>query len=266
MVNPKRRYRATLHGASREYGAVDMRAWNLETMRIRRGTVRMTRSDLAKTIDHTLLRADASQSDIAALCDEAVHYGFVAVSINPTWVSFCARHLDGSGVAVNATIGFPLGANTAAVKVAEAKEAVKNGATELDMVINIGALKSGYEDFVEREIAAVVKAAEGAPVKVILETSLLTVDEKIAVCEMATRSGAAFVKTSTGLGRAGATTDDVALMRQIVGPRLGVKAAGGIRTFADAIAMIAAGADRIGTSSGVAILKEVVEQEPPALA
>ena len=217
----------------------------------------MTRSELAKMIDHTLLRADASQADIVTLCDEAMQHGFAAVSINPAWVSFCAKRLEGSGVHVNATIGLPLGANTARVKVEEAREAVKNGATELDIVINIGALKSGYADFVEREIAAVVKAAEGAAVKVILETCVLTTDEKIAVCEMASRSGASFVKTSTGFGRGGATTDDVALMRQVVGHQLGVKAAGGIRTYADAIAMITAGADRIGTSSGVAILKEM---------
>ncbi|MCC6796227.1 MAG: deoxyribose-phosphate aldolase [Candidatus Hydrogenedentes bacterium] len=217
----------------------------------------MTRSELAKMIDHTVLRADAAQGDVAALCDEAVHNGFAAVSINPAWVSFCAKKLEGSGVLVNATIGFPLGANTAAVKVAEARDAVKNGATELDMVINVGALKSGYAEFVEKEIAAVVKAAEGVPVKVILETSLLNTDEKIAVCEMAMRAGAAFVKTSTGFGRAGATTDDVALMRQVVGAKLGVKAAGGIRSYADAAAMIGAGADRLGTSSGVAILKEM---------
>lgn len=217
----------------------------------------MTRIELAKMIDHTVLRADAAQADIAALCDEAVQYGFAAVSINPTWVALCAKRLEGSGVRVNATIGFPLGANTAGTKVAEAREAVKNGADELDMVMNVGALKSGYADYVEREIAAVVKAAEGVPVKVILETSLLTTEEKISVCEMANRSGAAYVKTSTGFARAGATTDDVALMRQVVGRRLGVKAAGGIRTYADAVKMIAAGADRIGTSSGVAILKEM---------
>ncbi|HRI88604.1 MAG TPA: deoxyribose-phosphate aldolase [Candidatus Hydrogenedentes bacterium] len=217
----------------------------------------MTRSELAKLIDHTILRADAAQADIAALCDEAVQHGFAAVSINPAWVSFCAKKLNGSGVLVNATIGFPLGANTAAVKVAEARDAIKNGATELDMVINVGALKSGYGDFVEREIAALVKAAGEVPVKVILETSLLTEDEKVAVCEMAVRSGAAFVKTSTGFGRSGATTDDVALMRQIVGARVGVKASGGIRTYADAIAMVTAGANRLGTSSGIAILKEM---------
>jgi len=217
----------------------------------------MTRSELAKLIDHTNLRADAAQADIAALCDEAVQHGFAAVSINPAWVSFCAKKLNGSGVLVNATIGFPLGANTAAVKVAEARDAIKNGATELDMVINVGALKSGYGDFVEREIAALVKAAGEVPVKVILETSLLTEDEKVAVCEMAVRSGAAFVKTSTGFGRSGATTDDVALMRQIVGARVGVKASGGIRTYADAIAMVTAGANRLGTSSGIAILKEM---------
>lgn len=217
----------------------------------------MTRAELARLIDHTLLRADASQADLAAHCDEAVRHGFAAVSINPAWVGFCSKQLAGTGVHVNATIGFPLGANTARIKVEEAAEAVENGATELDMVINIGALKSGYADYVEREIAAIVKAAHGAPVKVILETSLLDTEEKITVCEMAIRSGAAFVKTSTGFGRKGATTDDVALMRQVVGSRLGVKAAGAIRTYADVRAMLAAGANRIGTSAGVAILGQV---------
>ncbi|MDZ4861216.1 MAG: deoxyribose-phosphate aldolase [Candidatus Hydrogenedentes bacterium] len=217
----------------------------------------MTRVELAAMIDHTLLRADATQSEIATLCDEATQFGFAAVSINPAWVTFCAKRLSGSGMNVNATVGFPLGANTARIKVDEAKEAVKNGATELDMVINVGALKSGYTDFVESEIAAVVKAARDVPVKIILETGFLTQGEKVSVCEMSARSGAAFVKTSTGFGRAGATTDDVALLRQIVGKTMGVKAAGGIRGYADAMAMLAAGANRIGTSSGVGILKEM---------
>ncbi|GMU91545.1 MAG: deoxyribose-phosphate aldolase [Candidatus Hydrogenedentota bacterium] len=221
----------------------------------------MTRAKLAKLIDHTLLRANATQTEITELCDVAVQCGFAAVSVNPVWTSFCAKRLGGSGVGVSVTVGFPLGANTARIKVEEAREAVKSGATELDMVINIGALKSGFPSFVEREIAAVVKAVDNVPLKVILETSYLTTEEKIAVCEMAMRSGAAFVKTSTGYGRAGATAEDVALMRQVVGSRLGVKAAGGIRSYADAMAMITAGADRIGTSTGVAILREM----PPDL-
>ncbi|MCP4640584.1 MAG: deoxyribose-phosphate aldolase [bacterium] len=208
-------------------------------------------------IDHTQLRAYATQEDIVELCDEASLHGFASVAINPAWTSFCAKRLAGTGVAVDPTVGFPLGANTARIKVEEAREAVANGANELDMVINIGALKSKYPDFVEREIEAVVKAAEGLPVKVILETSYLSKEEKVLVCEMCVRAGAAFVKTSTGFGRGGATVEDVALMRQVVGDRLGVKAAGGIRTLADALAMIKAGANRVGTSSGIDILDEI---------
>ncbi len=208
-------------------------------------------------IDHTQVRAYATQNDITELCRVAAKCGFACVSINPVWTSFCARHLAGTGVGINPAIGFPLGANTARIKVEEAREAVKNGATEIDMVINIGALKSGFPSFVEREIAAVVKAIEGRPLKVILETSYLTTEEKVTACDMAKRAGAAFVKTSTGFGRAGATAEDVALMRQVVGNSMGVKAAGGIRTYADAIAMITAGANRIGTSTGVSILKEM---------
>ena len=195
------------------------------------------------------------------LCAVAAQCRFACVSINPVWTSYCAKLLAGSGIGVDPTVGFPLGANTARIKVEEAREALKNGATEIDMVINIGALKSGFPNFVEREIAAVVKAVGRVPVKVILETSYLTSEEKIAVCQMAARSGAAYVKTSTGFGRAGATAEDVALMRQVVGSNLGVKAAGGIRTYTDAMAMIAAGANRIGTSTGVAILKEMAAEE-----
>jgi deoxyribose-phosphate aldolase len=194
------------------------------------------------------------------LCAVAAQCRFACVSINPVWTSYCAKLLAGSGIGVDPTVGFPLGANTARIKVEEAREALKNGATEIDMVINIGALKSGFPNFVEREIAAVVKAVGRVPVKVILETSYLTSEEKIAVCQMAARSGAAYVKTSTGFGRAGATAEDVALMRQVVGNNLGVKAAGGIRTYTDAMAMIAAGANRIGTSTGVAILKEMAAE------
>ncbi len=217
----------------------------------------MTRAELAAMIDHTQVRAYAAQRDIAQLCDETAGHGFASVSVNPVWTSFCAKRLAGSGAGVNPTIGFPLGANTAHVKVEEAKEAARNGATELDMVINIGALRSGYPDFVGREIAAVVKAAQGLPVKVILETSYLSDEEKVTVCEMSMRAGASFVKTSTGYGQAGATAEDVALMRSVVGDRLGVKAAGGIRTFADALSMIEAGATRIGTSAGISILDEM---------
>ncbi len=212
---------------------------------------------MARLIDHTQLRAFATEVDIRELCDEALACNFATVAVNPAWTSFCAKELSGSRVGVSTCIAFPLGASTAQMKVEEAKDAVRNGANEIDMVINIGALKSGYPTFVEREIAAVVKAIKGVPVKVILETSYLTRDEKIAVCEMSKRAGAAFVKTSTGFGHGGATPEDVALMKSVVGDALGVKAAGGIRTYGEAIAMLKAGASRIGTSAGIEILEEI---------
>ncbi len=214
-------------------------------------------------IDHTQLRPYATEVDIAELCDEAAEHGFATVSINPVWTSFCAKKLAGAGVGVNACIAFPLGAITAAMKVEEAREAVRNGATEIDMVINIGALKSGYANFVEREIAAVVKSVKGVPLKVILETSFLSEAEKTAVCEMSVRAGAAFVKTATGYGNGGATVEDVALMKRIVGDELGIKAAGGIRTYGAAMALIKAGAGRIGTSAGLKILDDAPEATGP---
>lgn len=214
----------------------------------------LTRAELAHMIDHTLVRADATQREIVQLCREAMQHGFRSVCINPAWTSYCTKQLAGSNVRVNATIGFPLGANSANVKVEEARDAIKNGATELDVMINVGALKSGFPNFVERELAAVIKAAHGVPVKVILETSLLTEEEKIAVCELSKRVGADFVKTSTGFGKSGATVEDVRLMREVVGNALGVKAAGGIRTLADVEEMLDAGANRIGTSASILIL------------
>ncbi len=217
------------------------------------------RAELARRIDHTLLRSHASQQEIALLCDQAAENGFRVVPINPAWVSFCVGRLAGTGVGVDACVGFPLGATTPHVKVAEAREAVDNGATEIDMVINIGALKSGYAPFVEKEIAAVIQAAGGAAVKVILEACCLTDNEKAMVCEMSIRAGAAYVKTSTGFAQGGATVEDVAFMRGVVGGRLGIKAAGGIRTRADALALIEAGATVIGTSAGIAIVEEAPE-------
>jgi len=216
----------------------------------------VTRDQLAAMIDHTQLHAYAVLTDINEVCDEAVAYGFGSVSINPIWTSYCARRLQDTPVRVNPTVGFPLGANTSYIKIEEAREAVRHGAHEVDMVMNIGALKSGYLDFVEREIAAVIHAVT-IPVKVIIETSYLTHDEKVTACEMVMRSGAAFVKTSTGFGLGGATPEDVSLMRQVVGTALGVKAAGGIRSYEQAVALIAAGASRIGTSAGVAILEGI---------
>jgi deoxyribose-phosphate aldolase len=217
----------------------------------------LTLAQLAAMIDHTLLRPYATQLDVDEICEEAALHGFAAVSVNPVWTSYCAKRLANTNVGINATIGFPLGSNTAHIKVEESVEAVRNGATELDMVINVGALKSGYPAYVEREIAAVVKAVPRTPVKVILECSYLSDEEKVAVCEMSMKAGAAFVKTSTGFADGGATIEDIRLMRGTVGMALGVKAAGGIRNYIDVVNMIEAGASRIGTSSGMAILQEM---------
>ena len=216
----------------------------------------MTRKEIARLIDHTELHAYATLIDIDELCDEAVEHGFASVTVNPVWVSYCAKRLKGTRVLTNAVVGFPLGANTPRVKAEEAREAIANGAGEIDMVINVGALKSGYSDFVEQEIASLVGVAGRIPVKVILETSYLTVEEKVAVCQMSHRAAAAFVKTSTGYGTGGATVEDVALMRKTVGDVMGVKAAGGIRTYVQAMALIKAGATRLGTSAGIEILAD----------
>jgi len=212
--------------------------------------------DLARMIDHTLLRPDATTEEIETLCREAAHYGFASVCVNSCHVSLCATLLAGSPVKVCATIGFPLGAMSTGAKVQESRTALDDGARELDMVINIGMLKSGNLAYVEEDIRAVVQTAHprGALVKVILETGLLKDEEKIAACTIAQRAGADFVKTSTGFGHGGASVADVALMRKTVGASLGVKASGGIRTREDALAMVAAGATRIGASAGVRIL------------
>lgn len=214
----------------------------------------LTRAALASLIDHTQVKAYATQVDIAELCDEAARLGLLAITVNPVWVAYCAKRLAETPVLINATVGFPLGANTAVVKVAEAEEALQNGAKEIDMVINIGAMKSGAHDYVAKEIRAITRAAGDAPVKVILETAYLSQEEKVIVCRLAEENGAAFVKTSTGFAPSGATLADVHLMRETVGDRLGVKAAGGIRSLRDARAMIDAGASRLGTSSAVDIL------------
>ncbi len=223
-------------------------------------------SDLAQrivsAIDHTLLRPDASSADIARLCEEARQWGFAAVCVHPLRVEQAARTLAGRGIAVCTVIDFPHGAGTAASKAFEAKEAVAAGATELDMVIPVGALKEGDTREVLRHIEAVVKAASQAIVKVIIEACLLEDSEKETACQLAMEAGARFVKTSTGFGGGGATLEDVRLMRSVVGERLGVKAAGGIRTAEDAVAMFEAGATRIGTSSGVAIARALLGREP----
>lgn len=212
--------------------------------------------DLAKYIDHTLLKPDATQDDIDTMCDEALEYGFAAVCINPTWVKRSAEKLRGSDVKVATVIGFPLGATTSEIKAMETRRALRDGAREVDMVINVGALKSGQHELVRKDIEKVVDAAHegGAITKVILETGLLTDEEKVIASTLAKQAKADFVKTSTGFGAGGATVYDVALMRETVGPDMGVKASGGVRTLGDAEDMIAAGATRIGASAGVQIL------------
>ncbi len=216
----------------------------------------MNRSELAKIIDHTLLRPTATETEVRNLCTEAITYGFRAVSVNPVWVTLCAKLLGDSSVAIDACISFPLGAATARVKVEEVRDAFQNGATEIAAVINIGALKSGYAPYVEKEIATLVKSAGDAPVKVILETSCLNHEEKIAVCQMSLRAGAGAVQTSTGFGAYGARVEDVQLIKGTVGAYLDIKAAGGIRTYGDALRLIEAGATHIGTSTGIDILND----------
>jgi deoxyribose-phosphate aldolase len=210
---------------------------------------------LASIIDHTLLKATATGADIDRLCQEARTYGFGAVCVNGCWVSRCRDRLRGTAVKVCCVVGFPLGAMAPGAKAGEAERAVADGADEVDMVLNLGALKSGDEALAERDIRGVVAAAGGRPVKVILETGLLDEAEKVLACRLSQRAGAALVKTATGFAAgSAATAEDVALMRRTVGPALGVKASGGIRTRADAERMVASGATRLGTSSGIAIV------------
>jgi deoxyribose-phosphate aldolase len=217
--------------------------------------------ELAALIDHTLLKPTATRTQVQQLCAEAMEFGFAAVCVNPIWVALCASELSGSHTAVCSVIGFPLGATTTDVKAIEARRCAETGARELDMVINIGALQSGEYASVYSDIAAVAGAAHAAAgaLKVIIETAYLNEHEKIAASAIAKAAGADFVKTSTGLGPGGATIEDVALMRRVVGPATGVKAAGGIRTLADVNAMVAAGASRIGCSSSVSIMQEAHE-------
>ncbi|HFI0149652.1 TPA: deoxyribose-phosphate aldolase [Streptococcus suis] len=210
---------------------------------------------LNKYIDHTVLKPETTQEQVEKVLAEAKEYDFASVCINPTWVAFAAEGLKDSDVKVCTVIGFPLGANTPVVKAFETKDAIANGADEIDMVINIGALKDKRYDLVLEDIKAVVEASGDKLVKVIIETCLLTDEEKVKACELSKEAGADFVKTSTGFSTGGATVADVALMRKTVGQDLGVKASGGARSYEDAIAFIEAGASRIGASSGVAIMK-----------
>lgn len=212
--------------------------------------------DLARYIDHTLLKPDATEADIDELCAEAIEYGFASVCVNPTWVKRAARNVKGSGVKVASVIGFPFGATPPEIKAMEARRAIRDGAREIDMVINIGALKSGDHELVRRDIAKVSDACHeaGALNKVIIETAMLTDEEKVMASHLAKVAKADFVKTSTGFGGGGATVHDVLLMRETVGPTMGIKASGGVRSRDDAEEMIAAGATRIGASAGIAIV------------
>jgi deoxyribose-phosphate aldolase len=211
-------------------------------------------ADLAKLIDHTLLKPEATRAEVVALCEEAKKHRFASVCVNTTWVPLCKAMLAGTDVMVCAVVGFPLGAMTPTAKAYEAREAVRQGAREIDMVVNIGALKSRDYETVFEDICRVVKSSAPAGVKVILETSALTHDEKVIASSLSKLAGAAFVKTSTGFGKGGATVEDVQLMRQIVGGELGVKASGGVRTAEDVVKMAQAGATRIGASASVAIV------------
>lgn len=206
-------------------------------------------------IDHTILKPEATEAAVQKIIDEAKEYNFFSVCINPCWVAFASEQLADTDVAVCTVIGFPLGANTPEVKAYEAADAIKNGANEVDMVINIGALKSQQYDYVRQDIQGVVDAAKGkALVKVIIETALLTDEEKVKACELAKEAGTDFVKTSTGFSTGGAKVADIRLMRETVGPDMGVKASGGVHNAEEALAMIEAGATRIGASTGVAIV------------
>jgi deoxyribose-phosphate aldolase len=209
---------------------------------------------ISSYIDHTLLKADATQEEIGKLCEEAKKYGFATVCVNPTNVKVAKQLLSGTGVGVTTVAGFPLGATTPTVKAIEAKDAISNGADEVDMVINVGALKSGNYQMVENDIKTVRDATQGKVLKVILETALLNKDQIVRVCQISKSAGVDFVKTSTGFGPGGATVEDVKIMREAVGPSMGVKASGGIRTGEDAKSMIEAGASRIGASASVSIV------------
>ena len=209
-----------------------------------------------KLIDHTVLKAVATYDDIEKLCSEARFHNFKSVCVNPTNVALASNLLEGSEVLVCTVVGFPLGANTPDVKVLETIDAIKNGADEIDMVINVGKAKEHDYQYIENEIKLVVAAAGDKTVKVIIETCYLTDEEKVACCEAAKKAEADFVKTSTGFGTGGATKEDIALMRKTVGPDMGVKASGGVRNYEDLLAMVEAGATRIGASAGIAIMEE----------
>lgn len=217
--------------------------------------------NIAKMIDHTALKPETTKEMIIKLCQEAKEYKFASVCVNPYWVQLSSNELKGTGIDVCTVIGFPLGANTSETKAFETKNAIANGATEVDMVINVGALKSGDLETVEADIRTVVEASGDVLVKVILETCLLTKEEIVTVSKLSVKAGADFVKTSTGFSTGGATAEDIALMRKTVGPDIGVKASGGVRTNEDVMVMIEAGASRIGASAGVSIVSGADEEQ-----
>ncbi len=223
--------------------------------------LKMSPAELARFFDHTLLRPEATRAQVEALCQEAIRYGFFSVCVNPSYLALASSILKGTGVKVCSVVGFPLGATLPEVKAFEAEKAIALGADEIDMVMNVGAMKSGDYDLVREDIARVVAVAHGAGalVKVILETALLSRDEKVMACRLAMEAGADFVKTSTGFGPGGATVEDVRLMRETVGDKMGVKAAGGISSLEQALAMIEAGGSRIGASRSVRIIQEAEE-------
>jgi len=219
----------------------------------------MNAIEVAQTIDHTILKPDATREQLVKLCAEAREYRFASVCVNPVQVSLCRELLDQSGIPVCTVVGFPLGASTTVIKAAEAKHCFDNGAQELDMVINVGALKDGRLAEVETDIKAVVTAAPNALVKVIIEACLLTDEEKVTACKLSCSAGAHFVKTSTGFSSGGATVADIQLMRETVGPEIGVKAAGGIKTAEFALQLLSAGATRLGASAGVQIIQSLTD-------
>lgn len=214
----------------------------------------MNRQDIIDMLDYTLLKPTASRADIAAFCEETIAYGFKTVFVNPYWVSYACTLFEGKGVTVGVPIGFSLGGATTKTKVVETIEAIDNGAKEIDMLINLGALKSHEYDVVKRDIAAVVEASDGLLTKVIIETALLTDEEKVVACKLIMEAGADYVKTATGFNGGGATIPDVKLLKSVVGDRIKIKAAGGVRTWQDVLAMVEAGASRIGTSGAVKLV------------
>lgn len=221
--------------------------------------LKITPESIAKMIDHTNLKPDATTKDIEKLCEEAKKYSFASVCINPSYVPLSKNLLEDTDIKVCTVVGFPLGANTPKIKFFETTDAVRNGADEIDMVISIGTLKSGLDDEVKSDIAGVVAASEGKIVKVIIETGLLNEDEKLRACKASKEAGANFVKTSTGFGVSGATTEDIKILKDNISSNMSIKASGGIRDLKTALDMIDAGATRIGTSSGVQIMEELLE-------